>query len=265
MGLTKVSRAIRYTFKASPIGLKKPFAVPREASRLTGVAPLSVFFTGGYSPSSPFNRDFHDLFYHWDFGDPGQGVWPGSGKDKNRATGGCSSHLFEAPGSYTVTLNVWHTMTYALLDSETFTIVVTDPEVVFSGANTICFTSVARSSFEGAPAGSVQVITDSLDNDMPTHFDSNKRLLLDRGSVWDQNDKINFANRLSNIQIGAYGTGINPDVRGIFDNAPLINLTGSQGCFDVNRNLDMTIMDINLNGTTVSGGILTGDENLGKS
>jgi len=39
--------------------------VPREVSRTSGVAPLSVHFSAGFKSSSVSERSFHNFLYSW--------------------------------------------------------------------------------------------------------------------------------------------------------------------------------------------------------
>ena len=77
-----------------------------RVNRTSGVAPLAVLFDATATTDSSFDREFHTLQYEWDFGDPGSGIWPISGKSRNGAVGGVAGHLFTEGGSYTVTLTV---------------------------------------------------------------------------------------------------------------------------------------------------------------
>lgn len=115
------------------------------AHRTSGVAPLAVFFDavddvdsgslqqGGGAPTfawtSGVNQpsDREGALYSWDFGDPYGGTWTlTTGKDRNTATGYTAAHVFETPGTYTVTLD--QTDTAGTLRRYTQEIVVTDPE-----------------------------------------------------------------------------------------------------------------------------------------
>ncbi len=241
-------------------GLNTPFEVPREASRTTGVAPLSVFFTAGFSSGSETNRDFHDLYYAWAFDDTGAGTWSVSGKSKNVDFGGSASHLFETPGTYDVTLLVYDGIDGSLLDSDTFEITVTDPDTVFAGTLTVCFSDTTNDDFTGAPAGSTHVTTDTI-SDLVAHTGTGKRILLHRGSTWSQPGILNIASG-GLLQIGAYGTGTNPDAKGIFDNAPVINLTGNDGLFNMDDAFDLRISDLEIPGTSSTRGIVEGAINM---
>lgn len=93
------------------------------ANRISGVAPLAVIFdavdTGSPFPVwqsgviQPANGDYSELHYVWDFGDPASGSWisgrqneNGTYPSRNSAVGYLAGHVFEAPGTYTVRLEV---------------------------------------------------------------------------------------------------------------------------------------------------------------
>ena len=59
------------------------------------------------------NADWASFHYEWDFGDPGSGNWStgrqnpdGSYPSKNEATGYVAAHVYEAAGTFTVTLTI---------------------------------------------------------------------------------------------------------------------------------------------------------------
>lgn len=140
------------TGTAGAITLPSMAAVP---SRFTGVAPLAVFFdaTGTTATAAPA-RPFHDLEYRWGFGDPAGGAtWANGSRagvsSKNSATGPVAAHVFETPGTYVVNLTVLDGTN--TVSNSCVQIAVQDPDVVFAGANTICFST--SGNFTDAPAG----------------------------------------------------------------------------------------------------------------
>jgi PKD repeat protein len=88
------------------------------------VAPLAVFFDASGTTSPLTSNPFHNIEYRWDFGE--RDVKPGDlnrsppitgatnwatgsrGGDplnlRNSATGAVAAHVFESPGTYTVTV-----------------------------------------------------------------------------------------------------------------------------------------------------------------
>jgi PKD repeat protein len=146
------------------------------------VAPLAVFFDATGTTSTGTTRPFHELGYQWNFGDA-LATWDTTGSSKNLATGGVAAHVFEQPGTYTVTLTVTDGVNS---QTTTSTITVQDPNTVFSGANTtLCYRNGAsgRGCWRlSRRCGRVQSST------WPTivnnYAQTEKRVLLKRGDVF---------------------------------------------------------------------------------
>ena len=113
---------------AGPATHGGPIALSLVASRVSGVAPLTVFFDATGTTAAGTPRPFHDLEYRWDFGDAGKGRWSTGSTtgDRNLATGPVAAHVFETPGTYTVNLT-------ANAAKSSRVITVQDPDMVFSG------------------------------------------------------------------------------------------------------------------------------------
>ena len=234
------------------------------ASRTQGVAPLAVFFdtinVPGVTQPPEVNgrREYADYHYMWNFGDPESGTWAISGKSKNQAEGHVAAHVFETPGTYTVSLRVtdgtsvdeWHQVD----------IIVEDPDTFYTGKLTTCISSAG--DFKGCPIGAKQVKTTTF-VDILSYIGKGRRVLLRRGDSWTTNRTIKLRNS-GPLTIGAYGTCASPDSRGICSNAPIVNLTGSDanGVFFTDNQSDFRLMDINFvdNGTRRT--VLNGNTNL---
>lgn len=200
-----------------------------DVSRTSGVAPLSVFFDATNYAVSGVGRPFHELYFHWEFGDP---------LSRQRfATGGVAAHVFEMPGSYSVRLTV------QAPDGSTHcqeqTIIVQDTSSVFAGTNTICFSN--NGSFTGAPAGALQVTTGSFDAALG-YLANGKRLLFQRGHIFTATNPP-AVSTTANASIGAFGAGQNPDARGIYANNPRIESTVPEAALKVEAH-DLRIMDL---------------------
>ncbi|RLD03823.1 MAG: hypothetical protein DRI65_12075, partial [Chloroflexota bacterium] len=150
-----------------------------DASRVSGVAPLSVFFDASDTTSTATGKPFHEVHYAWDFGDTNAGNWQYGNlgrKDKNLASGPIAAHVFETPGTYTVRL------TTKGLDgvtvSKSISVTVQNPDSVFSGNNTICFSSTGN--YTSCPGGAQHITTSSFQNAMD-YATAGKRLLFRRG------------------------------------------------------------------------------------
>lgn len=187
-----------------------------SASRITGVAPLAVFFDASSTIATATSRPFHDLGYSWNFGEstgPGIAAWGVGARpaaSRNLATGPLAAHVYETPGTYTVCVTITdgtNTVDGAVV------ITVTDPEVVFAGAATTCFSN--SGDFTGCPAGAVQVTSSNFVTAISTAAPG-KRLLFKRGDTWTVPVTPAASARLSANGpgiIGAFGVGAAPIVR----------------------------------------------------
>jgi len=189
------------------------------ASRVSGVAPLSVHFDSGYE-----NENFHNYHFEWDFGDTEAGFNAHNGLNKNNDTGPISAYLYERPGTYNVTLTIRNAS--GIVERKLTTITVTNADFVFSGTNTKCIAK--ENNFIACPQGAEQLIYS--DSQMESGFYSlmaipNTRILLRRGDSWDLTGT--SWPIVSDIYIGAYGECAEPDIRGICDNAPVLRGVGT--------------------------------------
>lgn len=218
-------------------------------SRISGVAPLSVAFDAVDTTDESTTRPFHDLDYTWDFGDPNSGTWVVSGKSKNKAKGAVSSHVFEEPGTYIVTLTVKDSLGEIAIDNS-ITITVNDPDVVYAGSNTICISS--SGNFTGAPSGALQITSSDISGVIQSNLANNRRILLRRGDSWTATLNVQISNIAGPMTIGAFGEGIDQDERGIYSNAPIINFIYSSAAafFRLTRCSDIRFMDLHLIGRT---------------
>ena len=224
-----------------------------NVSRSSGVASLAVFFDADAAASSGSTRPFHHRRYVWDFDDDGAGTWAYSGKSKETADGPLAAHVYETPGTYNATLTVYESG--AVIDTDEFEIVVSDPDTVFAGELTICVSDVAHDDFTGAPSGCVELTTDDL-ADIIGYINADPvRVLLHRGSswtvAWTVETVLFTADNHGPISIGAYGEGSNPNELGIYENAPVINFSGNLftcGASGWNGMWDWRIADITFAG-----------------
>ena len=185
-----------------------------QASRTSCVAPCGIFFDASETTADSTNKPFHELQYDWNFGDASSGIWAVTGKSKNTAFGSVAAHVYETPGAYQARLNVRDRENF---DTEQITINVQNPDEVFSGTNTICFSQTGN--FNGCPAGAQQITTSDYDN-IKSNIATGKRLLLRRGETWQANN-FNMQHPGPGI-IGAFGVCQNADARGICSNNPIL-------------------------------------------
>lgn len=220
------------------------------ASRTGGVAPLAVFFDAvgtpdvRQPPEVDGRREYADLHYEWDFGDPGSGTWAASGKSRNHATGYVAAHVFETPGTYTVRL----TITDMDGQSEDYQVEidVEDPEAVYAGQSTVCVST--GTDFTGCPDGASRITTDQI-TEIEQHIGAQRRVLLRRGDLWQISNGFTVSTE-GPFTLGAFGDCETPDERGICANAPVIQAVGaSEGSiFQLYRITDSRIMDLRMTG-----------------
>jgi hypothetical protein len=171
---------------------------------LSGVAPLGVFFDTLGTTATATDQPFLDLAYCWDFGDPDSGAFPTTGLSRNLAKGGVASHVFERPGTYSVTVSARDRM--GRVSSRAIDITVQDPDQVYAGAATVCFSS--SGNFDGCPEGAAQETISDF-GDVDAHVETARRLLLRRGDTFAGDTGVTL-NVPGPGMIGAYGEGDRP-------------------------------------------------------
>ncbi|WP_310620476.1 PKD domain-containing protein [Flexibacterium corallicola] len=188
----------------SSVAMADPTAA-LTASRLSGPAPLAVFFDATDTTDSDASIDpFRQLGYYFDFDDPNSGTWQYSGKSKNIETGGpLAAHVFDEAGTYEVGLRAQNPN--GSTSDAWVTITVEDPDITYAGTNTIVLST--GSDFTDAPAGAQQLANVT---SWP-NFQSNKRYLLKAGDDFTALGQLRV-NRRSNFQIGSFGDGTKPKV-----------------------------------------------------
>jgi PKD repeat protein len=226
-------------------------AIDLEVSRVLGVAPLAVHFDASGTTSTATTRPFHELDYAWEFGDDGAGQWDLSGAEKNEAFGAIAAHVYDQVGTYDVTLTV--TDAEGSVDTRQVSVEVQDPDVIFAGTDTICFST--SGDFTGAPDGAQHVTTTSFGT-IAGYAAAGKRLLLARGETWTNSAGQRINNPGPGI-FGAFGTGDKPQI-----------VTSSGLFYLSDRRPDMAdwrFMDLDLSGAAGTSGFSfsgTGDDVL---
>ncbi len=200
------------------------------ASRTSGVAPLAVFFDAVKlfnGVVQPTDGNHASLYYRWNFGDPGSGTWMATGRSRNEAVGYLAAHVFEQPGTYTVTLEV------------------TDPEArVFRYAQDVTATAFSGttyyvSSTAGSDANSglsAAAAWRTFDHAM-SRAATNTRILFKRGEGWTTHEE-GQVNASGPGIIGAYGSGPSPRIQQLDGGKDLLELKGQ----------DWRVMDLDLMG-----------------
>jgi PKD repeat protein len=187
-----------------------------EPNLTVGVAPLAVFFDAAQTTGTSTDDPFHELEYYWEFDDPGSGNWVVNGLSRNMAYGPMAGHVFETPGYYTVSLTVRDAVETSIIET---LIEVQDPDTVFSGTNTICFS--VSGDFTEAPQGAMHVTTSDF-YEIIGYMEAGKRLLLRRGESWTAG-YTGFLNIGGPGVFGAFGPGESPDDWGIYANNPILD------------------------------------------
>ncbi len=151
------------------------------ASRTSGMAPLAVFFDA-VDPASgvlqPADGDYASLGYAWDFGDVDAGTWSTNGKSRNAAMGYVATHVYEQPGTYTVTLTVTDTQGGTYVYQQEITV------AAFSGTTYYVSSSSGSDGNTGlsptAPLASFGAAMSKVG--------TNRRILFKRGDTWTTAD-----------------------------------------------------------------------------
>lgn len=217
-------------------------------ARTSGVAPLAVFFdASGTTDIAITTRPFHDLEYTWSFGDPGSGTWASGAQpgvsSKNSATGPVAAHVFETPGTYTVSLTAFDGTSTA---ATTTTITVQNPDTVFAGTNTICI-NASGSDFTGCPSGADTSTNSNFVTALSANIAMHKRILFRRGDTFTAATSAAITVTGPGI-VGAFGTGVAPVVQMTGaetpNNAPILNLSSA----NTPTIKDWRIMDLELDG-----------------
>lgn len=185
-----------------------------SASRTSGVAPLYVNFDASGTTSTTedtASKAFRNLFFIWNFGDSGAGTWAYGNSvvnSKNTAYGGIGAHVFETPGSYTVTLSVYDG-TEDAYETDTVDITVTDPDTVseLSGSNVIAVST--DGDFTGKPASATEVTTSDVSTAFGNLSSTKKKILFKCGQTWTDTGATIVSTAGRGI-IGQWGSGADP-------------------------------------------------------
>ncbi|MBI5724884.1 MAG: PKD domain-containing protein [Planctomycetes bacterium] len=218
-----------------------------DPSRRDGVAPLSVFFDATGTKAAATTRPFHDIEYRWDFGDP-QGspvsgtTWNAGSRagvsSRNEATGPVAAHVYERPGTYTVTLTVTDGTNVA--PNSSIKIEVQDPDKVFAGANTICVgaTTMPVAGQGGCPAGATTIVQPDFAAAIDAHAKTGKRVLFKRGDTFTA---------AKTVGITVTGPGIVGSFGPMTDPAPKVQMVGKFTMLTLGGS-DWRMLDMKLDG-----------------
>jgi PKD repeat protein len=178
------------------------------ASRLTGPAPLAVFFDATSTVHTNSELDtYRELAYRFSFGDPSSGVWAVSGRSRNEQTGGpIAAHVFDTPGTYVVSVTARDAA--GLSSTASVTITVTAPDAAFPGDRTVCISRTT--DFTGCPANASRIANAT---SWPA-FRASSRYMLRAGQDFSSLGVVNLREAsgvgLVDVQLVAFGSGTKP-------------------------------------------------------
>lgn len=188
------------------------------ASRTSGPSPLGVFFdaTGEASgvarpPLKNGRPDFAAYHYEWHFGDDAGATWSSTGVSRNAGTGFIGAHVFEKPGTYTVTLRVTDERHQLRAYVEKITVYDGDSFYANSSAETTENTFYVSSAGADTNDGSFHRPFQTWNHGLDRLFASGgkKRLLCRRGDTFTSAG-FRAKSFTGPLAIGAYGEGEPP-------------------------------------------------------
>jgi PKD repeat protein len=149
----------------------------------------------------PSGGDYASFQYSWDFGDSSAGTWTTNGKSRNTATGYTAAHVFQAPGTYTVTLTV--------TDGATSDVHVYEQTITASAISgtTYYVDSVAGNDSNNGTSTTSAWKTAS--KAFSSGAKTNAQVLFKRGQTFSFNGSLTISAAGPGI-IGAFGTGAKP-------------------------------------------------------
>lgn len=180
---------------------------------ISGPAPLMVWFnaarTTTHSDPTINAGRYNRLSYLWNFDDPDSGSWSyGERSSRNLMNGPIMGHVFNDPGSYTVTLRVCDG---DVCDDATTQVTVGDPDAQWAGSQTLCVgASQPTAGSGGCPSGADtqatggQAFQQIIAAAMPQHH----RVLFKGGDTFSCTGAIDLDRGDANPKlIGSFGTG----------------------------------------------------------
>lgn len=212
------------------------------ASVTTGVAPLGVLLDSTGTTSVTTSTPFKDLLFGFDSGDSDAATatyGTRAGQSKRRRIGGPTwGYVYTTPGTRSASGWAYDGVGFRLTS---ITIVVQDPDVVFSGANTICCST--SGNFTGAPSGSDNQTVANLAA-AQAFIASGKRVLLQAADTW--------------TSAATYTLNATRDVWqfGSFNGQAVITASGTHFCFTVSTATITrgTFLNLDYNGASTSQG-----------
>jgi hypothetical protein len=179
-------------------------------------APCLVVFDATTTTDSATTDLFGDLLYSWDFGDTAKAnsYWAYGARpntlSQNRDLEPIAAHVYDTPGTYTITLTVLNAS--GGVNAVKQVITVTDPNTVFPGTNTICYSPAG--DFSEALAGSQHATGQGTDLAaiINTYAATGKRLMLQSSNTYTAATVPTISDKIDG-QITRFGTGSNPKLQ----------------------------------------------------
>ncbi|MEP3635575.1 MAG: PKD domain-containing protein [Paracoccaceae bacterium] len=173
--------------------------------------------TGSYDPQ------FHDIHYVWNFGDPGKTydrpahILP-EHRDANIAYGPLATHVYDTPGTYTVTVDIIEPVSGKTAQA-TLDVTIGNPDTQFPGFRTLYVDP--DGDFSGAPAGA-QLFDDlqaAFERTGQTSSDLDYfRIILNRGKVYSGFTGAQMRSNWKNVYwCAAPGAGARPLVQCVYE------------------------------------------------
>jgi PKD repeat protein len=212
-------------------------------SRVSGVAPLSVFFETTGTTATATSKPFHELAYCWDFDDSNAGSFGPSGLSKNQARGPNVAHVFEQPGAYTVAVSARDAE--GRVTTREVEITVEDPASIYAATATVCLSG--DGNFEGCPSGAEQVTSSNM-SDLGDFVVTGRRLLLRRGEEFTGSLAINVPGPGT---VGAFGPE-SADRPRIMASSDTFSVSAPEFAFS-----DWRIMDLEILGQTEEASVVS--------
>ncbi|MFH0975386.1 MAG: hypothetical protein V1874_06350 [Spirochaetota bacterium] len=207
-------------------GTNGPIIISVSTSRLSGVAPLSVFFdatgTTGLTDLGFFadNAAYMDATFAWNFDadntDP-------DGKYEN-ASGFVAAHVFEHPGTYRVHLDVYDAAGNTASKDTVITV------SAFSGT-TYYVAADGDDSGTGAIDDPFQTVSHALTG---SHVQNNTRILFKQGDIFNT-AYVGITSSATPVIVGTYDDPSDPS-----SDKPIIYSTESNGAYST---IDLTVND----------------------
>ena len=180
----------------------------------TGTAPFCVLFDASAAADTDEGaKAFIHLYHRWNFGDPSAGTWTtgaNTNLSKNYARGPIASHCYETAGTYTVSSLISDGTT--TIKPTPVTINVVAQNTTWSQANTKCYYPTGGSESGDCPNAGTEEEQGAFDTALTACLSgSTKRCLFQKDGAFTATATTN-AGALTEILVGAYGTGAVPTV-----------------------------------------------------